>query len=288
MEVPAIHYEIVDGDTLGQHYANHDSSYNEYNIVSYRRTFSNTNWQALYVPLNLVYNDWKDRFEVAEIYNILEHDTDKDGIYDKFYAQVEILGEESEVEPHKLYLIRSLKGSPAGGDIITVSAVSRSDMDSDPLYRVYTNVIDGVPVADDVKTFVAEGSGNVYTFKGQYSSSSIVEPRDADGNPIQPYCYAMTGGELKRPNPAMATGVPLGAFRWWLEVIPGSRASEIASKSVGVSAVPCNEGATSMEGVCVDLNCVDGLGIYYDLGGRSTSEPHKGIFICNGKKYMLR
>lgn len=287
-EKAKIHYELdSNGNTIGWHYESYDSTYNEYNTVSYKRTFNNTNWQALYVPLEFVYDDWKDKFEVARIDGIVEQDADRDGMYDHFYAKATILAEGNSVLPHKLYLIRALKPSPDGGDTITVSKHSRLDSDDDELYRVYTTVIGDSVVADDVQKFVAAGSGNVYTFRGQYKATNIVEPRDANGDPVQPYCYAMTGGELKRPNPAITTGVPLGAFRWWLEVTPGSMLTEIVSKSVGFQFVS-NENTTSVGSVEVNLNEIEGLGVYYNLGGVRLDEPRKGLFIKNGKKVLLR
>ena len=286
-EKARVHYEIENGDTIGSHYENHDSAYNEYNKVLYKRTFRNTNWQALYVPLELMYDDWKDKFEVARIDGIVEQDADRNGVYDHFYAQATIMAEGDSVLPHKLYLIRALNVSAEGVDTIIVSKCSRHDVDQDHLYRVYTNIISDVPVADDVQEFVAEGSGNVYTFRGQYKATNIVEPRDANGDPVQPYCYAMTGGELKRPNPAITTGVPLGAFRWWLEVTPGSATSEISSKSVGFQFT-LQENTTSVGSVEVNLNDIEGLGIYYNLGGVRVDEPRKGLYIKDGKKVLLR
>ena len=287
-EKAKIHYELdSNGNTISWHYESYDSTYNEYNTVSYKRTFNNTNWQALYVPLEFVYDDWKEKFEVARIDGIVEQDTDRDGMYDHFYAKATILAEGDLILPHKLYLIRALNKSPEGGDVITVSKHSRLDSDDDELYRVYTTVIGDSVVADDVQRFVAAGSGNVYTFRGQYKAKNILEQRDANGNPVQPYCYAMTGGELKRPNPAITTGVPLGAFRWWLEVTPGSMLTEIVSKSVGFQFVS-NENTTSVGSVEVNLNEIEGLGVYYNLGGVRVDEPRKGLFIKNGKKVLLR
>lgn len=286
-EKPIIHYEIENGDTLHWHYSNYDSTYNEYNHVSYKRTFRNTNWQALYVPLEFIYDDWKEKFEVASIDGIVEQDADRDGVYDSFYAKATILAEGDSVQPHKLYLIRALEISPEGGDTIVVSKCSRHDVDEDHLYRVYTNVVRDTVMPDGELEFVAEGSGNVYTFRGQYETSYIVEERDAQGNPIQPYCYAMSGGELKRPNPDMTTGVPLGAFRWWLEVTPGPGAASLAASNSRVGFKFGGDGTTSVDEVLINLNEIDGLGIYYDLSGRRVENPGKGIFICNGKKVLL-
>ena len=287
-EKARVHYEIENGDTVHWHYENHDSAYNEYNKVFYKRTFGNTNWQALYVPLELMYDDWKNKFEVASIDGIVEQDADRDGVYDNFYAKATILAEGDSVLPHNLYLIRALNVSAEGGDTIIVSKCSRHDVDQDHLYRVYTNIIDADTIADGKLTFTAEGSGNVYTFKGQYGRCNVLEKRDAEGDPVQPYCYAMTGGELKRPNPAITTGVPLGAFRWWLEVTPGSRGASLAASNSRVSFSFGGDSTTPVDEVLINLNEIEGLDIYYDLVGRRVDNPGKGIFICNGKKILLR
>ena len=140
----------------------------------------------------------------------------------------------------------------------------------------------------DVQEFVAEGSGNVYTFRGQYKARNIVESRDANGDPVQPYCYAMAGGELKRPNPAIVAGVPLGAFRWWLEVTPGSRGASLAASNSRVSFSFGGDSTTPVDEVLINLNEIDGLGVYYNLSGVRVDEPKKGLFIKNGKKVLLR
>lgn len=74
--VTKTNYEIYDSNTLflekpitfENSQQDTDPAYNEYNMVSYIRNFKNTNWQALYVPVELVYSDWSEKFEVAKIH----------------------------------------------------------------------------------------------------------------------------------------------------------------------------------------------------------------------------
>ena len=242
------------------------------------------------MPLEFYYDDWKDKFEVARIDGIVEQDADRNGVYDHFYAQATIMAEGDSVLPHKLYLIRALNVSAEGGETLTltVSKSHNKDVDKEPLYRVYTNIMGTDTIADGKLTFTAEGSGNVYTFKGQYGRCNVVENRDAEGNPVQPYSYAMSGGVLKRPNPAMADGVPLGAFRWWLEVTPGSRGASLAANNSRVSFSFGGDNTTPVDEVLINLNEIEELGIYYNLEGRRVDNPGRGIFICNGKKVLLR
>ncbi len=272
--VTKTNYEIRDSETLFLEkpitfsQQDTDPSYNEYNIVSYIRNFKNTNWQALYVPVELVYSDWSEKFEVAKIHSILETGS-------MFYAMADIV--EDKVEPHKLYLIRAKE---IGEHTITISSTHRNDTDGDPLHRVYTSNTntDGTdPVIATSESFKG-ASGATYTFTGQYAAAPL---KEAD-HTQPPYLYAMTGGELKRPNPAYASGIPLGAFRWWLHVTPGIQGLMFSTGRIDHS------GTTGVESIMIDLNEVEGLDIYYDLSGRPVENPTNGIYIKNGKKLLVK
>lgn len=272
--VTKTNYEIRDSETLflekpitfGQQTT--DPTYNEYNMVSYIRNFKNTNWQALYVPVELVYSDWREKFEIAKVHSILETG-------ETFYAMADIV--EDKVEPHQLYLIRAKE---IGEHTITISQSHRNDTDGNPLYCVYTSNtdVDGKdPVIATSESFMGE-SGATYTFTGQYAAAPL---KEAD-HTQPPYLYAMTGGELKRPNPANASGIPLGAFRWWLHVTPGTQGLMFSTGKIDHS------GTTGVESIMIDLSEIEGLDIYYDLSGRPVENPTNGIYIKNGKKILVK
>ena len=247
-----------------------DPTYNEYNMVSYVRNFKNTNWQALYVPVKLVYSDWSEKFEVAKIHSILETGS-------MFYAMADIVTD--SIIPHQLYLIRAKE---IGEHTITVSLSYREDTDKDPLYRVYTSNTDTLgtaPVIATSESFKGK-SGATYTFTGQYAATSLKEANHTQ----PPYLYAMTGGELKRPNYANTSGIPLGAFRWWLQVTPETGAQGLMFSTGKID----HSGTTDVEGIMIDLNEIEGLDIYYDLNGRAVENPTKGIYIKNGKKILVK
>ena len=272
--VTKTNYVIRDSETLflekpitfGQQTT--DPKYNEYNMVSYIRNFKNTNWQALYVPVELVYSDWSEKFEIAKIHSILETG-------EMFYAMADIVTD--AVSPHQLYLIRAKE---IGEHTITISSTHRNDTDGDALYRVYTSNTDAngtAPVIATSESFMGE-SGATYTFTGQYAAAPL---KEAD-HTQPPYLYAMTGGELKRPNPANTSGIPLGAFRWWLHVTPGTQGLMFSIGKIDHS------GTTGVESIMIDLSEIEGLDIYYDLSGRPVENPTNGIYIKNGKKILVK
>ena len=274
--VTKTNYEIRDSETLflekpitfGNSQQDTNPAYNEYNMVSYIRNFKNTNWQALYVPVEFVYSDWSEKFEVAKIHSILETG-------DMFYAMADIVTD--AVSPHQLYLIRAKE---IGEHTITISSTHRNDTDGDPLHRVYTsntNADGTAPVIATSESFKG-ASGATYTFTGQYATAPL---KEAD-HTQPPYLYAMTGGELKRPNPANASGIPLGAFRWWLQVTPGTQGLMFSIGKIDHS------NTMDVKSIMIDLSEIEGLDICYDLSGRPVENPTNGIYIKNGKKILVK
>ena len=144
-----------------------------------------------------------------------------------------------------------------------------------------TNVDGTEPVIATSESFKG-ASGATYTFTGQYAAAPL---KEADHRQ-PPYLYAMTGGELKRPNPANASGIPLGAFRWWLEVTPNA-SSTTSLFSLGKINHSGNS-ETSIQNKLIDLNDIEGIDIYYDLNGRRVDSPQNGIYILNGKKVYIK
>lgn len=193
-----------------------------------------------------------------------------------FYAMADIV--EDKVEPHQLYLIRAKE---TGEHTITISKIHRTPLNGDPLYCVYTSNTDvngTAPVIATSESFMG-ASGATYTFTGQYAATAL---KEAD-HTQPPYLYAMTGGELKRPNPANTSGIPLGAFRWWLQVTPST-----AAQGLMFSTGKIDHSTTDVESIMIDLNEIEGIDIYYDLSGRPVENPTNGIYIKNGKKVLVK
>lgn len=95
----------------------------------------------------------------------------------------------------------------------------------------------------------------------------------------------MSGGALKRPNPSNESGIPLGTFRWWLEVTPGVNHQMAMINSARIKV---EDDVTPVDDIVVDLNKVEGLNLYYDLSGRVVEKPSNGIYIHKGKKMLVK
>ena len=179
--------DLVDGETY-----NNESVVNNVNI-SYTRTFNNTNWQALYVPFAMSYDEWKDDFDVAEINNFHEYDDNEDGKVDRTVLEIFYVKEGSTL-PNTPYLIRAKE---TGTKVISLVNTT--------LYAAEENSID----CSSVRT--------KYTFTGTYTGVSGEEMYGSG-------YYALDGGILSQQSSA---NVSLGSFRWYLK--PESRTGNYAA-----------------------------------------------------------
>lgn len=75
------------------------------NTFTYTRTFNNKNWQVLYLPVALDYNDWKDDFDMAEMWAVHVYDDDQDGVVDR--NEMELVPVKTSTEANKVFFIRA-------------------------------------------------------------------------------------------------------------------------------------------------------------------------------------
>ena len=228
--------------------------------ISYTRTFNNTNWQALYVPFSLSYDDWKDDFEVARINAFYEYDTDDDGMVDEVDLEIFKVQEgNGDLRPNYPYLI---KAKATGEKTLTLTDAT--------LYVTEENSIDCATV--DTK----------YTFTGTYQK--------VNGMKTAGY-YFMSGGSLKT---ASNDEVALGAFRWYMKA--ESRGSAFLERPANINIrvvgeVDTNE-ATSIEGLESEGDKTGSKRVY-GMDGRLVSINglqglKAGIYLMNGKKIWVR
>ena len=77
-----------------------------YAELTYTRTFEDLNWQALYVPFSMDYEEWSEMYDIAEINNVVEYDDDDDGVFDRTYLVV-LKKTYGSTKPNRPYLIRA-------------------------------------------------------------------------------------------------------------------------------------------------------------------------------------
>jgi surface protein len=228
--------DLVDGEV-------YDNEFVANNVdASYTRTFNNTNWQALYVPFSMSYDDWKDDFDVAEINNFHEYDDNEDGKVDRTVLEILYVKEGSTL-PNTPYLIRAKE---TGTKVISLVNTT--------LYAAEENSID----CSSVRT--------KYTFTGTYTGVSGEEMYDNG-------YYALAGGTLSQPSSA---NVSLGSFRWYLK--PESRTGNYAApRKISVRVIGEADGETTN---IADATVNDRQEEYYNLEGvRINKAEATGIYI---------
>ena len=190
----AIHAEGVKALPLSL--TDNDSYANDSQIdgadVSYTRNFTNVNWQAIYLPFSLKYEDWKDDFELAYINAVHQNDNDEDGVIDETLIEVIKIKSGSTV-PNMPYLIRA---KTTGVKTISVENAT-----------VYAAEEESV----DCSTTIAK-----FTFTGNYSTVSY---ETMSKNKY----YTMVGGEQDYTLVGGQLGFigddsGLKPFRWYMKV----------------------------------------------------------------------
>ncbi len=234
--------------------------------VTYERIFKNDKWQALYVPFNITYNDYRsDMLEIAKITGVTEF-IDKEKNITFFYLTAEILDPEDEIPANTPCVIRSLSASAEGvGRDIDVTKGTDSGTSTRVLEAAQTSTME-----------LQSANGNVYKLVGQYekrTSGTIVDEDGATG------IYAMSGGALKQ---AGNNNVTLGAYRWYLTIEPSAASSAMVFKFGQFQ----DSATTGIEDVKVNTEKYDDK--YYDLSGRIVEKPVKGIYIYKGKKIYYK
>ena len=218
--------------------------------MTYTRTFNNTDWQALYVPFSMDYDEWSEKYDIAEINNFVEYDDDDNGVYDRTYLVV-LKKTSGSTEPNTPYLIRAKETG-------THSLV----LQNKTLEVAESNSID----CRSVK--------NEYTFTGTYTK---VTDMYANGY------YAMNGGHLQQPASA---SVALNPQRWYMAVTSRTGGSSVKAQTIRILV----DGEDDVEGICEFVNSeISKLGnVGFDLTGRVVKPANtaRGVHIVNGKKLI--
>ena len=225
--------------------------------VFYTRNFTNVNWQALYLPFSLKYEDWKDDFDMAYINAVRQYDNNQDDVIDETVIEI-VKMKSGSTMPNMPYLIRA---KSTGEKTLSVENAI--------VYAAEENDV-------DCSTTIAK-----YTFTGTYNRIPYEILNENN-------FYAMGGGEL-----VMSNGSDLKPFRWFMKV--ESRSSRYnmsnAAKAISLKVMDEESETTGVEELRI-TNCE--LPNYelpvYDLNGRKVNENNlkPGIYVKNGKKFIVK
>ena len=221
--------------------------------VSFTRDFS-TNWEAIYLPFSLKYEDWKDDFEVARINGIHQYDKNDDGRIDKTELEfVKMTDDESVIYPNTPYLIKAKK---AGEKTLSVENTT-----------VYKADVNQIECSTTTEKFIFRGNYRriislVIETEGYY----IIENGQLSNNPV----YSLTPYRwyMKRENRNSAYGIN-----------NNNTAKEISIRVVGEETT----GVANIQHASPNTQT-------YDLNGRRVNENNlkPGMYVKNGKKFVIK
>ncbi len=225
--------------------------------ITYSRMFNNTNWQSLYVPFAMSYDEWKGKFEVAAINNFHEYSDNKTGEIVKTELEVRLVKDHT-LKPNHPYLIRAKSADDTKPQEIKLSTKE--------LCKSEENSIDCSSVE------------RKYTFTGTY--------KEMTGLNTNKFIF-MSGGKLCM---AEDDNVALSPQRWYLSVESlGSQFGDI--DNVGAKAFSFDVKLLDDEitGITLCDNDNDNFkAVTYNLNGMRVGKDYKGIVIKNGKKIYQR
>ena len=229
------------------------------NKLTYSRTFTNKNWQALYVPFAMSYDDWVGEFDVAAINNFHEY-TDDMGQTVKTELEIRMV-KSGTLKPNHPYLIKAHSANATKAQEINIS--------SNKMYKSEENSI------------VCSSVDRKYTFTGTY--------RDITGMRTKDYIFLSDGSLCRATN----DGVRLSAQRWYLSIeslgsqVDGGYTSDVKAMEFDIKLL--DDEATDIDEITVTRtplrNSVEAI---YNLNGMRVNDSYKGIVIKNGKKVLQK
>ena len=221
--------------------------------VTYSRNFTNVNWQAIYLPFSLKYEDLKDDFELAYINTVRQYDRDKDGVIDETAMEI-VKMKSGSTAPNRPYLIRA---KSKGEKAITVKDVTVSASENKSI---------------DCSTTIAK-----FTITGTYNEipSETMIANDY---------YGMGGGKLIKSDGSNG----LKPFRWYMKVESRDYSKydvKNAAKAITIKVLDEEEttGIANIQHPSPNTQI-------FDINGRKVNEKalKPGIYVKNGKKFVVR
>lgn len=215
--------------------------------VIYSRVYKNSNWQPLYLPFDMEYDDWKDNFEIAIVNNIHQYDDDDNGTIDRTLIEVLKVKDGKTLNAHTPCVIKALNPSTTAQEI---------------------EVSDVVLKKAETKTLDCSSVNTTFLFTGFYSMMSGSEL-------VANNYYAMANGGYR----ATTLSDNLKAYRWGLQI--NSRSNAAGSKGAAIDAskisIICEEDDETTGINTVETTGSDVIVGIYDLNGHKLNALAKGI-----------
>ncbi len=227
----------------------------------YKRIFSNGNWKPLYIPFDLSYDDWSAQgVEIASPNNFHEYEQE-DGTYKVTLEVKKVL--EGKLTPNYPYVIR-LKDATSPGEVKTIE-------------------INNVEVK-----LLASNSIDCKSFTRKYKFTGIYEPKSEFQDDSEATDYVVGADKIAKPE----DGSVLKGQRWYLSISnlePFYNPYETAGASLRSIEIDGDGDTTGIEVVETEADKDSSKYDVYDLQGRKlNTQPKKGMYIRNGKKYVVK
>ena len=225
--------------------------------AEYVRNYEHTNWQALYLPFDIAFDDISDRFDVARLNNIHQYDDNEDGQFDRTELEVLHLKAGGTLKANIPYMVRAKQ---TGEQTMAATNVTVQPMTS--------------------KQLDCSSITHRYLFTGSYQEISGQDM-------FTKKYYAMSQGNLSLATNPTAY---LSPFRWYM-VAEDRTGNSAAYTPKMIRVVDIETGETTGIGE-VETTEAPQSGNIYDLNGRlvrtdgNLQALPKGIYILNGKKVV--
>lgn len=223
--------------------------------LSYSRDFSNTNWQALYIPFSISIETLNENgLEVAELNDTHMYDRDDDGVFEE--VAVEFLKLKSgSIQANYPYLVKAKEMGEISFDMADVELKAAEETSID-----------------------CSTTKQKFTFKGTYTG--------VDGSEVyNNHYYFMSGGALCR---AADATVDIKPQRWYMKIEnrDGSSVNYYApSMRVKIDGEWIEPEETSIEEMSVSAPAT----ILYTIDGRKLMEaPTSGMYVRDGKIIIVK
>ena len=235
-------YTLTDGE---------DYTETEDNFVKtliYSRTYKSTNWQTLYLPFDISYNDIKDNFDVAWLNNVHQFDDDDNGTIDR-----------TLIEAIKMSAGKTIKAN-------TPCIIRAKVADADHKQNIVVN--NAILRKAEHKAVDCSSVSTKYIFYGTYKAMSGAEL--VAGN-----YYVLTSGGFREAR----TSDNVNAYRWYFDIKDRDAESKFANSKISIICIDEDEANGEATGIETIDNDSEEVIAIYDINGRKQNGFVKGINI---------